>query len=66
MKIVLNYDPVTGQISNKDGGFITSWMGLELHELQEGEVTHISHLTLLKAAGFTASDIVELKGGGLL
>ena len=38
MKIVLEYDPVTGQISNKDGGFITSWMGLELHELQESEL----------------------------
>ena len=66
MRIVLEYDPVTGQISRNDGTYISNHTGLEGHELQEGEVTHISHLTLLKAAGFTAVEIVELKEGGLL
>lgn len=57
MKIELNYDAVTGQITDNIGTILLTWMGLENHQTKSGDV---EMLVKLKNAGFETDDIVEL------
>lgn len=64
MKIQLNYDPGTGQISDDNGMIICSWAGLQAQEVKESNASNsadIDELIKLKNAGFDTDDIVELR-----
>jgi hypothetical protein len=70
MKIELNYDPATGQISDNAGCLITCWVGLEHCEVKpsaerEGPAA-VSDLIQLKETGFTADEIIAMKGRGVI
>ena len=61
MKIALNYDVNTGQITDDSGIIIMSYMGLQNNEIKESKVsTNVTDLVKLKDAGFTAEEIISL------
>lgn len=61
MKIALNYDVNTGQITDDSGIIIISYMGLQNNEIKESKVsTNVTDLVKLKDAGFTAEEIISL------
>lgn len=70
MKIVLNYDPVSGQITDKNNTYIWCQLGLsyELPESIEFEKTktNAQQMIDLKNAGFSVKEIFELKKAKLL
>lgn len=77
MKIQLNYDPATGQITDNTGAFIFNWLGLENHEVQNEAVSlqhgleykqfaAVSDLIKLKEAGFTADEIISMQARGVI
>lgn len=37
MKIILNYDPATSNISDKNGMFLMTWVGLEYEEMHDSQ-----------------------------
>ena len=50
MKVILNYNPTTGVISDKNGAHIMSWFDLQYEETEQaGKGSVISESTLLKA-----------------
>ena len=65
MKVVVEYDPVTGTISDNEGTYIGCWVGLK--HFEEGlSNSGVEVLIKLKDAGYTAEEVVQLKMGGLL
>ena len=66
MKILLDYDPESGNIATPDGAFIYSFAGLGKFEHEEGEILStnglpdVDSLIRLKDAGFTTEDIIAL------
>ena len=65
MKVIVEYDQVTGEIKDKSGMTIGSWFELE-HFGSPDEPNKVRDIIKLKDAGFTAEDIVTMKEGGLL
>lgn len=63
MKIQLNYNPATGQITDNNSVMLFSWPGLDDHAVNESEAkaTDIDELIKLKNAGFDTDDLVELR-----
>jgi hypothetical protein len=57
MKVTLNYEPQSGNITDDKGNFVGTYIGLEA---SEGGVS-IEALCKLKNAGFSAEEITELK-----
>ena len=62
MKVIIEYDPVTGQLSDKNGVMIATWMGLQADDAAVvGTAVDTEKLVKLKNAGFTADELVELR-----
>ena len=55
-KVVLNYDDANGQVTDRNGTVICTWLGLESEE----SVTSVETLVKLKNAGFSADEIISL------
>ncbi|MCW8886888.1 MAG: hypothetical protein OQK12_16810 [Motiliproteus sp.] len=67
MKVIVDYDPATGNLVAKDGFHITSMPAIEHHLEQAGDdETGIKQLIELKRAGFDTDDIVELRRKGII
>lgn len=69
MKIQVEYDPATGQMSDPtNGALLTSWTGLSHLEVKEQEAkeSNVADLAKLKSAGFTAEEIMQMKREGLV
>lgn len=68
IKIELNYEPGTGNISDpKNGMFLFNYTGLgHLEVVDKAKPISVSELTGLKAAGYTAAEIVELRNAGVI
>ncbi len=67
LKVVLNYDPATGSISDKLGCHIFNWMNLAYDEVpQSNSTTEINDLIKLKESGFTVEEITSLRDRGLI
>ena len=65
MKVVLEYDPSSGNISDTGGNIVGTWAGLQAFE--NDSVDNRAEVALsLKKAGYSAKDIVKLRNAGLL
>jgi hypothetical protein len=62
VKIVVDYDEVTGDIKLQSGFFLCSFAGLSITDADKAKDSNdsIGNLVKLKNAGFTVDDIVEL------
>lgn len=67
MKVILNYDPATGQISDANGQSISCWFDLRYEPVLETvSTTEVNDLVKLKEAGFTTEEMVNLRDRGLI
>lgn len=67
MRIALNYDEHTGQITSDTGMYIALFNGLMDHEITEGVASlDVNHLCDLKATGFDTEEIIRLNKEGLI
>jgi len=66
VKIVLEYEEATGQITDKDGQIVGNWFNPRSFEQEEDKGAKVRDIIKLKDAGFSAEDIVTMKDGGVL
>jgi len=64
MKIVLNYDPMTGNMTDESGMLVSTYMGLERLNIENMGKT--DKIIELKKAGFLVEDILKLKREGVI
>ncbi len=62
-KVLLDYEPSTGQIQTKEGLYVGVQLGLS--EFTESN-TLVDSLIKLKNAGFSADEMIELNRKGLI
>ncbi len=65
-KVILKYDPSTGNIFDGNGAFLFSWMNLVPVEESPEHKEDLSKLTKLKAMGFDVTDMERINELGLL
>jgi hypothetical protein len=65
MKVTLEYDATTGNLTDITGAIITTWLGLSYFETEKGAVS-TKDLVALAEAGYEAADIMEMKKKGIL
>jgi hypothetical protein len=65
MKIQLDYDEVTGNVSCETG-FIASFPHLSQYEVKQESASNVSDLVKLKDAGFSAEEIIFLSSRGII
>lgn len=63
-KVVLNYDPITGNITDDGGVMVGAYVGINAQDA--GAVITVDDLISLKKADFTVDEIAELKRQKLL
>lgn len=66
MKVVIEYDPATGNMTDAKGAYVGCWMQLESFGNELTVSDPVEDIVKLKNSGFTAEDIVALKKGGVL
>lgn len=67
MKVIVNYDDVTGQITDESGQIVGAWFDLRYEPVLETvSATEINDLVKLKEAGFTVEELVNMRDGGLI
>ena len=66
-QIVLEHDPVAGDIKDAAGMLVASWIG-NLSSFETGPSSGITPniLVQLKKGGYTAKDIIQLRRDGIL
>lgn len=67
MKVVLEFDPVTGNISDLNGTYIAccSWLDFDKHKTG-ATGAQVDTLTKLKDAGFEAEEIIDFHRRGII
>lgn len=65
MKVTLDYDPASGQLTDKSGSLVGTWVNLQPVDDSVKKLTPAEAIQL-REAGFTAEDLVELRKRGLL
>ena len=63
MKVILNYDELTGNITDSKGVYLFMYGGLSYDSVDD--MTSIDEMIKLKNAGFTAQEIIEMRKAGL-
>ena len=72
MKVILNYNPTSGAISDKEGLVVATWIGLifeavaEKPTLPSSSGESIDKVVRLAGAGFDVDAIAKLASQGLL
>ena len=67
MKILINYEPLTGNITSDTGLVVATYVGLNHLEHKEKEVSStVDDLIKLKNSGFTAEEVIEIKKADLI
>jgi len=70
MKVILEYDPATGQISDKNGMFIGNWLSLQYEEvIDNSSNSTIDSAIIEKLAecpNINIHDIIDLKKNGII
>lgn len=64
MKILVDYDPFSGNINSEDGNYLGCQLGLEKHEAKTD--SKMQSLIELKKAGFSTDEIIQLDQRGLI
>ena len=64
MKQYLEYDPVSGSITDDQGSLVTNLMGFAPIILK-AECTSIDDMIKLKNSGFTAEEVIQIKKANL-
>ena len=64
MKVLLEYDPVSGVIKDKSNCAVGTWAGLVSFE-QESTSTSVDDMIKLKNSGFTAEEVIAIKKANL-
>jgi len=59
----LNYDQTSGQVTDKSGTLITTYIGATPVEIEKSST--VDDIIKLKNAGFTAEDIIAIKKANL-
>jgi len=59
MKVLIEYNEVTGQMTDVDGIQVGTWMNINSFELNSGVSVEV--LIKLKNAGYTADEIIQMK-----
>lgn len=65
MKAVFEYNPVNGEIRDKNG-VIVFMMGMTPFDIEKEVKSDINTIKELKAAGFETEDILKLKREGVI
>lgn len=65
MKILLEYDEASGQVTDAAGVMPICYLGLKSFEPDSAGLT-VKEIVKLKDAGFSAEEITELKSGGVI
>lgn len=66
-KVVLDYDDISGELLDKDGGHIVCWvLGEEYYLKEEINIEKTSMIKDLLSSGVTIDDIIKLKNSGML
>lgn len=66
MKVIFEYDPSTGNLTDRDGCVYTVGMNMNHFGDPAEQGTTVRDLIKLKEAGFSAEEIVQMKDGGVL
>lgn len=69
MKVIVNYDPATGNIHDSNGMHIITWLGLNYEEVPTLEATQAikdSEPVELAKLGYTAQQLISLRKAGVL
>jgi hypothetical protein len=66
MKIILEYDPISGQITDKKGAACGAWLGAVGFDEERTSANKLAEAVTLKFAGFTKTEIVEMVNEGIL
>ena len=69
MKVILEYDQVTGQVTDATGAILVCWMGLqsfENHQEVSEKSVSVAEIAHLYQQGVSPHDMVTLKENGLL
>tara|TARA_R110000822_G_scaffold53240_1_gene137411 strand:+ start:268 stop:462 length:195 start_codon:yes stop_codon:yes gene_type:complete len=64
MKQYLEYDPVSGAITDNKGSFVTTMIGFAPIILK-AECDSIDDMIKLKNSGFTAEEVIQIKKANL-
>tara|TARA_R110002020_G_scaffold467655_1_gene691361 strand:+ start:3240 stop:3443 length:204 start_codon:yes stop_codon:yes gene_type:complete len=65
-KQYLEYEPSTGNIYDKSGAIVSTFMGFDPVEVeQENKTTSIDDMIKLKNSGFTAEEVIAIKKANL-
>lgn len=68
MKIELEYDPLTLQLTDPDKVVIATWGGLEKHAIKHDNTPKLNAADLVKLrdAGYSISDMAAMRQDGLI
>jgi hypothetical protein len=66
MKILLEYDPVSGQLTDAKGMFVTQLTGLVGFEQESSQGGQLKAIKELIAAGVTVDEVLKLKREGVI
>lgn len=67
MKVILEYDPETGHIKDKQGVIIFTWFALQyFDEVQQKTEESISVKDTLLLTKYSADDLIKLKNAGII
>ena len=64
MKKYLEYDPVSGAITDAKNSFVTTMLGFSPVEIEPSS-TSIDDMIKLKNSGFTAEEVIQIKKANL-
>ena len=65
MKVIVEYNAVTGEIKDAAGGAVFLCGMIPFDEIEQAQVNDIDGMIKLKNAGFTADEIIAMKKAGI-
>jgi len=66
IKVTLDYDEISGNLYDNNSNLIISWPGLMNSKDDDAKNSIVNDMKELKAAGFTAEEIMQMKREGAI
>jgi len=66
IKVTLDYDEISGSLYDNNGTIIVAWPGLISSKEDGAKSSIVNDMKELKAAGFTAEEIMQMKREGAI